>query len=132
MAETAFASPNLGRSAVNLARQNCKAKHLFADIACPSAGEGHCEIEHRVVKINDPNAAPFKEQRKDIITRLPTVALLVISDLEELPAKQRASALSFVLTGRGPDNVFWGLMDAGPFALDIYEIALSDYGTPQV
>ena len=114
MAETAFASPNLGRSAVNLVRQSCKAKHLLADIACPSPGR--CDVEHRVV------GTPAVRE----------VTLLAISDLEELPAKQRASALYFVLTGRGPDNVFWGLMDAGPYALDIYEIALSDYGTPQV
>ena len=134
IADSSFASPTLGRSAVNFVRQNCKAKHLFAYIAIPALGKGHCEMEHKVVDMppaadedlfvaafhatpflnrsasskhncfNDPRAVPFKEQRRHIHTRCPAVALLVISDYEELPKRSRRDVLSFVLYGKPPSD----------------------------
>ena len=69
MVDTAFATPNLGWSALNLTRLNCKAQHIFADLGAPAAGKAHCEVQHQDVNMPPPaeedifvgcfRAAPF-------------------------------------------------------------------------
>ena len=50
LADTAFAAPSLGRSALRLTKKNVKAQHICANIAAPAKGKVHCKVQHKDVK----------------------------------------------------------------------------------
>jgi len=80
---------------------------------------------------DDPRAQPFRQQVRYLEKHKPPIALLFVTDWDELQPKQRAKAVAFLLDGVDEkNNDKWGLRYLEGYSLELSQLMLQDFGLP--